>query len=86
MVELRTLQEWSSILGITILDPDGFDRTDPMLMERKFTLSEFNQGIVSCTCSWERDSWKRLDVLVKEVYGDVPESTSQSKEETGYSS
>lgn len=71
MEERKTLLEWCQQFDITMLDPDGFDRKDPMLWERKFTLREFNQGIVRCTCTWHSDSWKRVDALVKEVYGDV---------------
>jgi hypothetical protein len=46
---LRTLQEWAALDGIRIIDPDGFDRTDPLLMERKFTREEFCRGIFLCT-------------------------------------
>lgn len=47
--EKHTLNEWAAIDGIKILDPDGFDRTDPNLYIRLFTREEFNQGIIRCT-------------------------------------
>lgn len=47
--ELHTLDEWAAMDGITILDPDGFDRTDPHLWELKFTREEYDKGIILCT-------------------------------------
>ena len=47
--EVKTLQEWAKLDGIKILDPDGFDRTDMQLMERKFTKEEYQAGIMMCT-------------------------------------
>lgn len=44
-----TLAEWSQLAGIRIIDPDGFDRTDPHLWERGFTLDEFERGIPHST-------------------------------------
>lgn len=70
-MQSKTLVEWCQLFDITMLDPDGFDRTDHKIWERKFTLQEFNQGIVRCTCTWKSDSWKRIDQMVKEMYGDV---------------
>jgi len=53
--EKRTLNEWAAMDGINILDPDGFDRTDPHLFERLFTREEYNQGIVRCTIMGKED-------------------------------
>lgn len=44
-----TLQKWAERDGLTILDPDGFDRRDPFLMERAFTEAEYRAGIGRCT-------------------------------------
>ena len=33
----------------TSLDPDGFDRSDPDLMARKFTYNEYASGIIRST-------------------------------------
>ena len=49
MCDRKTLKQWADMDGIKILDPDGFDRTDPLLWERLFTRGEFNKGIIYCT-------------------------------------
>ena len=48
----RTLDKWGKRYGIEILDPDGFDRTDPKLMRRRFTKAEFTRGVGKCTIQW----------------------------------
>lgn len=49
-IEIKhTIREWSEITGVTVLDPDGFDRSDPLLWERVFTLKEFEQGLMQST-------------------------------------
>ncbi len=45
----RTIDEWGEVFGVRVLDPDGFDRTDPNLWERKFTKDEFFKGAVAST-------------------------------------
>jgi hypothetical protein len=45
----KTIGEWAEIYGVQILDPDGWDRTDPELWTREITEKEFNKGIVFCT-------------------------------------
>jgi hypothetical protein len=47
--DTKTLQEWASLDNIVILAPDGFDRTDPQLFERKFTKEEYQKGLILCT-------------------------------------
>lgn len=47
--ERKTIQEWTKEDGYKILDPDGFDRTDPNLMTKKITKVEFNRGVSLCT-------------------------------------
>lgn len=45
----RNLDQWAALYGVIILDPDGFDRTDPLLHERMFTQEEFEAGLYRCT-------------------------------------
>ena len=47
----HTIREWEKIKGVKILDPDGFNRKDPNLMERLFTEQEFNEGMMLSTVS-----------------------------------
>lgn len=47
--DLKTIQEWASLDGIEIIDPDGFDRRDPLLWEKKISLEEFQRGKLLCT-------------------------------------
>ena len=47
--KLKTIQEWAKEDGYKIIDPDGFDRTDPELMTKKITKKEFNRGVPLCT-------------------------------------
>ncbi|KKN83887.1 hypothetical protein LCGC14_0295400 [marine sediment metagenome] len=51
----RSIEEWEQLIGIKILDPDGFDRKDRHLYERKFTRSEFKAGALASTCLWPRE-------------------------------
>ena len=46
---LYTIKQWEIIKGVKILDPDGFDRTDPKLYERFFTEKEFDKALINCT-------------------------------------
>jgi hypothetical protein len=55
----KTLQEWADLDGVKILDPDGFDRTDPELWERQFTKEEFMRGIANCTIRCSVETIKR---------------------------
>jgi len=44
-----TIEGWEIITGIKILDPDGFNRQDPELYNRKFSLEQFKEGSNSST-------------------------------------
>lgn len=44
-----TIEGWEIITGIKILDPDGFNRQDPELYDRKFSLEQFKEGSNSST-------------------------------------
>jgi len=46
-----TIDEWGKLLGFTVLDPDGFDRTDRNLNNRLFTKKEFLQNCGRSTIS-----------------------------------
>jgi hypothetical protein len=45
----KTLDEWAALDNIRIIDPDGFDRSDPDLMTKQFTKEEYKKGIFKCT-------------------------------------
>lgn len=61
MDERKTIAEWSEEFGFSIMDPDGFDRTDPNLMDRNFTLAEFADGaLMSTVGNLNADSFTRL--------------------------
>jgi hypothetical protein len=47
--ELKTIQEWADKDGIIVLDPDGFDRTQPDVMTNKISYEEYSKGILFCT-------------------------------------
>ena len=46
---LHTIEDWATLDGLQVLDPDGFDRSDPLLWERKFTREEYMAGLPFCT-------------------------------------
>ena len=46
---LYTIKQWEIIKGVRILDPDGFNRTDPKLYERFFSEKEFDEALLYCT-------------------------------------
>ncbi len=47
----RTIEEWSKITSITVIDPDGFDRTDKDLNLRLLTKKQFILGAMGSTIS-----------------------------------
>lgn len=49
MKDKRTIIEWAESRGYVILDPDGFDRSDPKLWENMITEEEFVKGFGMCT-------------------------------------
>lgn len=53
----KTLEQWAVQKGIEILDPDGFDRTDPDLYTRKMAEKEFEKSVGYSTIvvtNWDR--------------------------------
>ena len=48
-VNKKSIVEWAKEAGYEILDPDGFDRTDPEVMTRLRTKEEFEKGFMLCT-------------------------------------
>ena len=48
-METRTIQEWADRDYLIVVDPDGFDRTDPEIMVRKRTKEEYDAGIMLCS-------------------------------------
>ena len=49
--ERKTIGEWNAaVSSINVIDPDGFDRTDPLLYERRFTREEWEAGAMSSSC------------------------------------
>lgn len=47
----KTIKEWEKEFGVTILDPNGFDRTDLDLHKKLFTKDEFHKGMIRSTIS-----------------------------------
>lgn len=63
--ERRTIGEWNDIVPeLNVIDPDGFDRSDPHLYERRFTRAEWETGAMRSTCrfgpgySGRKDGWR----------------------------
>lgn len=52
MTETRTINGWEhyfSEYNLRVMDPDGFDRSDPDLMSKEFTMEEFMDGLYTST-------------------------------------
>lgn len=51
--EMKTVKEWdaiySSVDGYRIIDPDGFDRSDPLFHTRTYTEEDFVRRRTQCT-------------------------------------
>ena len=60
--EKKTIEEWEEELKIEILDPDGFDRKDPNLYNKKFTEEEFREKMVYSTIKVKWDSPIRKEI------------------------
>lgn len=45
----KTIEDWSKIDGLVVLDPDGFDRKDPYLYQRAFTREEWDKALATST-------------------------------------
>lgn len=49
-----TIKEWESLLKVNILNYEGFDKSDPLLFEKKISKEDFEAGLVKCTVQIER--------------------------------
>jgi hypothetical protein len=70
-VSKYTIREWEKIKGVKILDPDGFDRKDPNLMERLFTEQEFNEGMMLSTVSMTLTEQAALRLSIELLVDDI---------------
>lgn len=55
MAEKKTIEKWEEEYNLTILDPDGFDRDNPNLYEKKMTRQEFEAGLFQSTIEFNQD-------------------------------
>jgi hypothetical protein len=46
--ELKSIVDWAKEDGLIILDPDGFDRSDPQVMSKLRSREEYEKGIMLC--------------------------------------
>lgn len=67
-LEVKTYEEWAKELyeneGIEILDPDGFDRSNPNFMKEKYTKEEFEKGLMRSTIEQTKKAKERETMLV----------------------
>jgi len=52
----QTIEEWENEYRVEIIDPDGFDRHDPNLYNKKFTEKEFLKSLSYSTIRIKYDS------------------------------
>lgn len=52
---------------VQVIDPDGFDRSDASLYERRFTREEFKAGAMRSTCRFGPEFLQRMAAAPKEV-------------------
>lgn len=45
----RTIEQWSDIYKVVVLDPDGFDRTDPDLYKKRIDQKTWEVGLMRST-------------------------------------
>jgi hypothetical protein len=50
MEERKTIPEWQEEFDVFVVDPDGFDRSNPDLYFELFTEEEFMKGLLRSTC------------------------------------
>lgn len=50
----KSATEWAAEDDIIILDPDGFDRTDPECLSKPISWSEFQKAIIHCTTIYKK--------------------------------
>lgn len=84
----RTIAEWnaSGQFPFEVVDPDGFNRKDPELPNRKFTYREFEQGAMGSTCQYRPGvaftvgvQPQDLDSLTKEQWSQILDGQMQMK-------
>ena len=68
--EKKTIPEWEKEYDVEILDPDGFDRSDHNLYEKKFTKEEFEEGLMYCTIQFKQPDEEKLTPELLEEYFD----------------
>ena len=61
MGELRTSEEWQKVCKITVLDPDGWDRTNYQYswFEEKISREEFMNSVLPSTCMFHAEDFKK---------------------------
>lgn len=66
MIYKRTLEKWSEIFGIEMEDLEGFPTVNSTNLKlRLFTLTEFLEGIPSCSVRFVNlERYKVLDALL----------------------
>jgi hypothetical protein len=64
MIE-KTIEEWGELIELQVRDPDGFNRKDPKLMERVFTLKEFVEGLMFSTCMGRKDKFALIEAILE---------------------
>ncbi len=55
-----TIPEWEKIYDVKIMDPDGFDRSNPNLMAELFTEDEFISGMLRSSIVGGKDFLNRV--------------------------
>lgn len=64
----KTINEWEEIYELKILDPDGFDRTDPKLYERTFDKEAFEKGLMFSTIEFSMKAVDDPVIMIFKVY------------------
>jgi hypothetical protein len=81
---VRTLKEWEAIKGLSILDWNGFDRSDEDLFEKLFSEAEFDKGSFLCTQrlnpAEHRPDCSKCDERESPCNHDCPEEKEEEEE------
>lgn len=56
LIPKRTIRQWEKLLDVRVLDPDGFNRRDPHLYQRRFSRQQFLDGLTRSTICMKRRS------------------------------
>ena len=63
-VEMKTPDEWlrtPDFFGVTVIDPDGWDRSNlKESWSTPISLEEFKLRLSECTCRWTSDAFAAL--------------------------